>query len=76
MHISQFDFDLPEQLIAQNPPAVRGSSRLLVALPNQPISDQMFPDLLNHVAAGDVLIFNNTKVMKARLFGQKASGGK
>lgn len=76
MHISQFDFDLPDNLIAQNPPAVRGSSRLLVALPNQAIEDKQFSDLLNYVAAGDVLIFNNTKVMKARLFGQKASGGK
>lgn len=76
MHISQFDFDLPDNLIAQNPPAVRGSSRLLVALPNQAIEDKYFSDLLNYVAAGDVLIFNNTKVMKARLFGQKASGGK
>ena len=76
MHISQFDFDLPDNLIAQNPPAVRGSSRLLVALPNQAIEDKHFSDLLNYVSAGDVLIFNNTKVMKARLFGQKASGGK
>lgn len=76
MHISQFDFDLPDNLIAQNPPAVRGSSRLLVALPNQAIEDKQFSDLSNYVTAGDVLIFNNTKVMKARLFGQKASGGK
>lgn len=76
MHISDFDFDLPEHLIAQNPPAVRGSSRLLVALPNQPFADQHFADLLNYVRAGDVFVFNNTKVMKARLFGQKASGGK
>lgn len=76
MHISDFDFDLPEHLIAQNPPAVRGSSRLLVALPNQPFADQHFADLLNYVRAGDIFVFNNTKVMKARLFGQKASGGK
>ncbi|WP_314342763.1 tRNA preQ1(34) S-adenosylmethionine ribosyltransferase-isomerase QueA [Simonsiella muelleri] len=76
MHLSEFDFELPEQLIAQNPPTVRGSSRLLVALPNQPIEDKKFSDLINYIEAGDVLIFNNTKVMKARLFGQKASGGK
>lgn len=76
MHLSEFDFELPEQLIAQNPPIVRGSSRLLVALPNQPIEDKKFSDLINYIEAGDVLIFNNTKVMKARLFGQKASGGK
>ncbi|ULJ66082.1 tRNA preQ1(34) S-adenosylmethionine ribosyltransferase-isomerase QueA [Wielerella bovis] len=76
MHISEFDFDLPEHLIAQNPPEVRGSSRLLVALSPQNIEDKQFPDLLDYVNAGDVLVFNNTKVMKARLFGQKASGGK
>ncbi|SOD66584.1 tRNA preQ1(34) S-adenosylmethionine ribosyltransferase-isomerase QueA [Alysiella filiformis] len=76
MHISEFDFDLPEQLIAQNPPQVRGSSRLLVATQAQQIEDKQFADLLDYVNAGDVLVFNNTKVMKARLFGQKASGGK
>ncbi|XXQ67406.1 tRNA preQ1(34) S-adenosylmethionine ribosyltransferase-isomerase QueA [Neisseriaceae bacterium B1] len=75
MHISQFDFDLPEQLIAQHPPEIRGGSRLLVAL-GKPFLDQQFVDLPNYIAAGDVLIFNNTKVIKARLFGQKASGGK
>ena len=76
MNISDFDFNLPEHLIAQNPPIVRGSSRLLVALSGQVIEDKSFPDLFEYVAAGDVLVFNNTKVMKARLFGQKASGGK
>ena len=76
MNISDFDFNLPEHLIAQNPPIVRGSSRLLVALSGQDIEDKSFPDLFEYVAAGDVLVFNNTKVMKARLFGQKASGGK
>ncbi|UOO82368.1 tRNA preQ1(34) S-adenosylmethionine ribosyltransferase-isomerase QueA [Uruburuella testudinis] len=76
MHISDFDFELPEALIAQYPPAVRGSSRLLAALPNAPLRDEVFSALPDWVAAGDVLVFNNTKVMKARLFGQKASGGK
>ena len=76
MNISDFDFNLPEHLIAQNPPIVRGSSRLLVALSGQDIEDKSFPDLFEYIAAGDVLVFNNTKVMKARLFGQKASGGK
>ena len=76
MNISDFDFNLPEHLLAQNPPIVRGSSRLLVALSGQDIEDKSFPDLFEYVAAGDVLVFNNTKVMKARLFGQKASGGK
>lgn len=76
MHISDFDFELPPQLIAQYPPKVRGSSRLLVALPDISLRDGMFADLLQWVEPGDVLVFNNTKVIKARLFGQKASGGK
>ena len=76
MDISDFDFTLPEKLIAQHPPEVRGSSRLLVALPDMPLQDRVFGDLPDYVAPGDVLVFNNTKVMKARLFGQKVSGGK
>lgn len=75
MHISEFDFDLPETLIAQHPPETRGGSRLLVAL-DKPLQDQQFADLPQHIDSGDVLVFNNTKVIKARLFGQKASGGK
>ena len=76
MDISDFDFTLPDRLIAQHPPEVRGSSRLLVALPDMPLQDRAFGDLPNYIEAGDVLVFNNTKVMKARLFGQKESGGK
>ncbi|PIT11119.1 tRNA preQ1(34) S-adenosylmethionine ribosyltransferase-isomerase QueA [Snodgrassella communis] len=75
MHINDFDFDLPPELIAQHPPAVRGSSRLLVALPGQQPADSEFTRLADYIAAGDVLVFNNTRVMKARLFGHKASGG-
>ncbi|EOB78340.1 tRNA ribosyltransferase-isomerase, partial [Neisseria meningitidis 2003022] len=76
MDISDFDFTLPEHLIAQHPPEVRGSSHLLVALPDMPLQDRVFGDLPDYVEAGDVLVFNNTKVMKARLFGQKDSGGR
>ena len=76
MDISDFDFTLPDRLIAQHPPEVRGSSRLLVALPDMPLQDRVFGDLPDYIKAGDVLVFNNTKVMKARLFGQKESGGK
>ncbi|WP_239351336.1 tRNA preQ1(34) S-adenosylmethionine ribosyltransferase-isomerase QueA [Snodgrassella communis] len=75
MHINDFDFDLPPELIAQHPPDVRGSSRLLVALPGQQPADSEFTRLADYIAAGDVLVFNNTRVMKARLFGHKASGG-
>lgn len=76
MDISDFDFTLPDRLIAQHPPEVRGSSRLLVALPDMPLQDRVFGDLPDYIEEGDVLVFNNTKVMKARLFGQKESGGK
>lgn len=76
MFLSDFDFELPEALIAQHPPEVRGSSRLLVALDGQVRQDQSFVDFPDYLQAGDVLVFNNTKVIKARLFGQKASGGK
>ena len=76
MQLADFDFNLPEALIAQHPPVVRGSSRLLAALPDTAMADKMFADLPDWVQPGDVLVFNNTKVMKARLFGQKESGGK
>ena len=76
MQLSDFDFVLPSHLIAQHPPAERGTSRLLAALPGLPLADRRFTDLAEYVEAGDVLVFNNTKVMRARLFGQKASGGR
>lgn len=75
MHINDFDFILPAELIAQHPPEQRGMSRLLVALPDAPLADRQFAQLPDYVAAGDVLVFNNTRVMNARLFGHKASGG-
>lgn len=75
MHISEFDFELPEKLIAQYPPAHRGDSRLLIGL-QEPFLDKTFQDLPEYINPGDVIIFNNTKVIKARLFGQKESGGK
>lgn len=75
MHINDFDFNLPAELIAQHPPAQRGSSRLLVALPGQQAIDSHFSQLEDFINAGDVLVFNNTRVMKARLFGHKITGG-
>ena len=76
MHISDFDFELPAELIAQHPPEVRGSSRLLVSLPGEALRDARFADLPQWLQPGDVMVFNNTKVMKARLFGSKESGGR
>lgn len=76
MHINDFNFDLPSDLIAQYPPAVRGSSRLLVSPQNQPLQDKQFADFIDYFEKDDVLVINNTQVIKARLFGQKATGGK
>lgn len=75
MKRQDFFFDLPEHLIAQQPAAERRGSRLLVMLPNGEISDDQFPDLLTYVQPNDLLVFNNTKVIPARLFGQKSTGG-
>lgn len=74
MKLSDFDFNLPNELIAQHPPAERGQSRLLVC--QTPIEDRSFPHILNLLRANDVLVVNDTRVLKARLYGQKASGGK
>ncbi|MGH8751225.1 MAG: tRNA preQ1(34) S-adenosylmethionine ribosyltransferase-isomerase QueA [Burkholderiales bacterium] len=75
MKVSDFDFDLPQDLIAQSPAAERSASRLL-HLDGGVLRDEWFRDLPNHVAPGDVMVFNDTRVIKARLFGNKASGGK
>ena len=77
MQLSDFDFDLPERLIAQAPLAERSASRLLVVDPiQQALSDREFVDLADFLRAGDLLVFNDTRVIPARLHGRKASGGK
>jgi S-adenosylmethionine:tRNA ribosyltransferase-isomerase len=76
MKLSEFDFNLPEHLIAQHPPEHRGESRLLVCAQNQPLVDTGFAQILNLLRPNDVLVVNDTKVLKARLQGAKASGGK
>ena len=72
-----FDFELPEQLIAQYPPAERDGARLLL-LDGETgeYSDRRFRDLVSLVNAGDLLVFNDTRVIPARLFGRKATGGR
>lgn len=77
MRRTDFTFELPEELIAQQPVIERTASRLLV-LNGQTgqTEDKMFTDLSNLLQAGDVLVFNNTQVIPARLHGKKASGGK
>ena len=71
-----FSFELPENLIAQQPTTERTQSRLLVMEPNGQVSDKQFTDLISYLKPEDCLIFNNTKVIPARLFGQKLTGAK
>lgn len=73
--LSDFDFDLPAELIAQFPTRTRTQSRLLV-VGDSGCQDRHFSDIVDEFHAGDVLVRNNTKVVPARLFGQKATGGK
>ncbi|WP_370218322.1 S-adenosylmethionine:tRNA ribosyltransferase-isomerase, partial [Thalassolituus sp.] len=77
MKTSDFSFELPDNLIARYPMAERSASRLLVFDPqaNQ-IDDRIFRDIESMLEPGDLLVFNNTRVIPARLFGEKASGGK
>lgn len=76
MQRSDFHFDLPPELIATHPAATRTGSRLLVVdRSRNALHDQAFPDLLEWLNPGDLLVFNDTRVIPARLFGQKASGG-
>ena len=75
MRTEEFDFLLPERLIAQHPPERRGASRLLYAH-DSVLEDCRFADLLQLVGPGDVLVLNDTRVIKARLLGGKDSGGK
>lgn len=76
MKTADFHFDLPESLIAQMPLAERTESRLLhVDRARSALADKQFTDLIDLVNQEDLLIFNNTRVMRARLFGQKATGG-
>ncbi|WP_010106290.1 S-adenosylmethionine:tRNA ribosyltransferase-isomerase, partial [Burkholderia oklahomensis] len=77
--LSDFDFDLPPELIAQTALPERSASRLLeVDNTSEPprLVDRRFAELPACVAPGDLLVFNDTKVLKARFFGHKASGGR
>jgi S-adenosylmethionine:tRNA ribosyltransferase-isomerase len=73
--LNDFDFDLPVSLIAQHPAAERSGSRLLDGRSAVPV-DRGFKDLPHLLKRGDLLVFNDTQVVKARLFGEKPSGGK
>ncbi len=75
LNIADFDYALPPELIAQTPAARRTASRLLDARA-QPFLDRTFTDLAQLLRPHDVLVFNDTQVIPARLFGEKATGGK
>ena len=77
MRVADFSFELPESLIAHYPQAERSSCRLLsLDGPTGALTHGTFTDLLDKLNPGDLLVFNNTRVIPARLFGRKASGGK
>ena len=77
MNIENFNYELPSKLIAQYPTKNRGDSKLLVANPSsQILKDLYFHNFINLIAPNDLIVFNNTKVIKARLFGHKETGGK
>jgi len=73
--LSDFDFALPEHRIAQHPAAERSASRLLDGRAHPP-TDRIFRELPSLLQSGDLMVFNDTKVIKARLFGEKSTGGK
>ena len=73
--LGDFDFALPPELIAQHPAVQRSASRLLDSTGPEPV-DRIFRDLPALLAPGDLLVFNDTQVVKARLFGEKPTGGK
>ena len=75
MDVSDFDFDLPDELVAQEPPAVRGESRLLVLPPHGGIEHSTFSRLPEHLAPGDLLVVNDTRVFPARLLGRRVPSG-
>ena len=79
MHLSDFNYDLPPHLIAQHPLANRTDSRLLEVRAegnnDAQLIDRQFRDILNLVRPGDLLVFNDTKVIPARLHGKKETGG-
>src|SRR5437879_12805842 len=74
LSIEDFDYELPAELIAQHPSETRSGSRLLCV--GASLADRRFFQLPRLLAAGDLLVFNDTRVIKARLAGEKASGGR
>ncbi len=76
MQKSDFSYTLPEELVAQTPLPVRSASRLLLCHRNSSaVEDRQFKELTSFLEPGDLLVFNNTRVIPARLYGKKATGG-
>ena len=79
MRLSDFNYNLPPELIAQHPLSDRTSSRLLEVGRDVKgallLNDQQFTDVINLIQPNDLLVFNDTKVIPARLFGKKETGG-
>ena len=77
MKVSEFNYNLPEELIAQHPTIKRDLSRLMVLdKKNQTIEHKSFKDIVDYLQPGDCLVRNNTKVIPARLYGKKETGAK
>jgi len=76
MLVSEFDFELPDNLIAQNPLAERTDSKMLVLGKNSCLLDDEFANLPKYLNPGDVLVLNDTEVIAARLYAKKTTGGK
>lgn len=76
MKLSHFKFDLPNELLAEYPSEVRDEARLMVLnRKEQTIEHKLFKDLIDYFDEGDVMVFNNTKVFPARLYGNKEKTG-
>lgn len=75
MRLSDFDFHLPDELIAREPAPARSGSRLLVPRDPHALKDRRFTDLPGLLSPGDLMVFNDSRVLRARLRGHKASGG-
>ena len=77
MKTSDFSFDLPQELIAQYPPEVRGTSRMMVLdRASGTFTDRHIKNIVEYFGPDDVMVVNNTKVRKARLYGTSTTGGK
>ena len=77
LKVSDFSFELPDELIARYPQEQRSASRLLqINAESKSIEHKQFTDIIDTLSSGDLLVFNDTRVIPARLLGEKVSGGK